>query len=75
MARGQDVGGVENVVKPDKNQDFMLERIYDPISLHTLACLGGTRLIPNLKTGIVESIEYKEMAHLMKTFYIYVNFY
>jgi len=65
VARGQDVGGVENMVEPDKDQDFMIERIYDPISLHTLACLGGTRLIPNLKTGKVESIEYQEMAHLI----------
>jgi len=69
MARGQDVGGVENMedfsIEPHKDQDFMIERIYDPISLHRLTCLGGTRLIPNLKTGKVESIEYQEMAQLI----------
>ncbi|MCP2506667.1 MAG: hypothetical protein NLN64_00010 [Candidatus Thalassarchaeaceae archaeon] len=65
MARRQDVGGVENMVEPHKNQDFMIEQIYDPMSLHTLTCLGEIRIIPNLKTGKVESIEYQEMAHLI----------
>ena len=69
MARGQDVGGVENMedfsIEPHKDQDFMIERIYDPISLHTLTCLGEIRIIPNLKTGKVESIEYQEMAQLI----------
>ena len=52
-------------IQPHEDQDFIIERIYDPISLHTLTSLGGTRLIPNLNTGKVESIEYQEMAQLI----------
>ena len=48
-----------------QDQEFIIERVYDPISLHTLASLGFTNITPNLDTGEIESISFIEFAHLI----------
>jgi len=48
-----------------QDQGFIIEQIYDPISLHTLASLGYTNITPNLDNGEIESISIIEFAHLI----------
>jgi len=48
-----------------QDQGFIIEQIYDPISLHTLASLGYTNITPNLDNGEIESISLIEFAHFI----------
>ena len=49
----------------DDEKDYLDSLLFDPQGLHRQVCLEISQKVPNLKTGELESIIHKELAHLV----------
>ena len=48
-----------------EEKEYLDSLLFDPQGLHRQVCLGVSQKVPNLKTGELESIIHKELAHLV----------